>query len=62
MLSERQILRAAILGIGGHTGAVRVGAGIMAPLEFSKEITVLLAIGPYNEFIFAGGKILDRIK
>jgi hypothetical protein len=35
----RQILRAAILGIGGHTGAVRVGARIMAHLEFSKEIT-----------------------
>jgi hypothetical protein len=36
------ILRAAIFGIGGHTGAVRVGARIMAHLEFSKEITAVM--------------------
>ncbi len=32
----------------------------MAHLEFSKEITALLVIAPYNEFISAGGKIWDR--
>jgi hypothetical protein len=47
------ILRAAIFGIGGHTAAVRVGARIMAHPEFSKEITALLVIDPYNEFISA---------
>lgn len=34
----------------------------MAPLEFEKEITALLAIDPYNDFISVGGKIWDRIK
>ena len=34
----------------------------MAHLEFSKEITALLVIDPYNEFISAGGKLWDRIK
>jgi hypothetical protein len=34
----------------------------MAHLESSKEITTLLVIDPYNEFISAGGKIWDRIK
>ena len=49
----RQILRPAILGMGGRTGAVRIGAWIMAHMEFSKEITALLVIDPYNEFISA---------
>ena len=56
----RQILRAAILGIGGHTGAVRVGARIMAHLEFSKEITALLGIDLYDEFISAGPPSIDN--
>ena len=34
----------------------------MAHLEFSKEITALLVIDPYNDFISEGGKIWDRIK
>ena len=34
----------------------------MPHLEFSKEITALLVIDPYNEFISAGGKLWDRIK
>jgi ureidoacrylate peracid hydrolase len=34
----------------------------MAHLEFSKEITALLVIDPYNELLSAGGKIWDRIK
>src|SRR6266566_10069332 len=56
----RQILRAAILGIEDHTGAVRVGARIMAHLEFSKEITALLVIDPYNAFISAGPPSIDN--
>ena len=34
----------------------------MANLRFSKEITALLVIDPYNDFISEGGKIWDRIK
>lgn len=34
----------------------------MANLEFDKEITALLVIDPYNDFISEGGKFWDRIK
>jgi len=32
----------------------------MAHLEFSKEITALLVIDPYNEFISAGPQSIDN--
>lgn len=34
----------------------------MANLQFDKEITALLVIDPYNDFISEGGKIWDRLK
>ena len=34
----------------------------MADLKFEKEITGVLLIDPYNDFISEGGKIWDRIK
>lgn len=34
----------------------------MANLRFDEEITGVVIIDPYNDFIFEGGKILDRIK
>ena len=34
----------------------------MPDLRFDKEITALLVIDPYNDFISEGGKIWDRIK
>jgi nicotinamidase-related amidase len=34
----------------------------MADLKFEKEITGLLVIDPYNDFISEGGKIWERIK
>jgi len=34
----------------------------MPPLTFQKEITGLVVIDPYNDFISEGGKIWDRIK
>ena len=34
----------------------------MANLNFEKEITALLVIDPYNDFISAGGKVWDRLK
>ena len=34
----------------------------MAELKFEKEITALLIIDPYNDFISEGGKIWNRIK
>jgi ureidoacrylate peracid hydrolase len=34
----------------------------MENLKFDKEITALLVIDPYNDFISEGGKIWDRIK
>ena len=34
----------------------------MAELKFEKEITALLTIDPYNDFISGGGKIWGRIK
>ena len=34
----------------------------MTNLNFEKEITALIVIDPYNDFISTGGKIWDRIK
>ena len=34
----------------------------MANLKFEKEITALVVIDPYNDFISEGGKIWDRIR
>ena len=34
----------------------------MADLEYDREITALLVIDPYNDFISEGGNIWDRIK
>ena len=34
----------------------------MANLTYSKELTALLVIDPYNDFISEGGKIWDRIR
>src|SRR6266511_3904797 len=34
----------------------------MANLKFDKDITALLVIDPYNDFISEGGKIWDRIR
>ena len=34
----------------------------MADLRFDKEITALLVIDPYNDFISEGGKLWDRLK
>jgi len=34
----------------------------MADLAYQKEITALLVIDPYNDFISEGGKLWDRIK
>src|SRR5436305_6646300 len=34
----------------------------MANLKFDKEITALLVIDPYNDFISGGGKVWDRLK
>ena len=34
----------------------------MANLKFDKEITALLVIDPYNDFISEGGKIWNRLK
>src|ERR1700754_3768412 len=34
----------------------------MADLKFDKEITALLIIDPYNDFISEGGKVWDRLK
>jgi ureidoacrylate peracid hydrolase len=40
----------------------RIGAKEMTNLTFDKEITALLVIDPYNDFISEGGKIWDRLK
>ena len=40
----------------------RLGGKNMANLKFDKEITALLVIDPYNDFISEGGEIWDRIK
>ena len=34
----------------------------MAELEFDNEITALIIIDPYNDFISEGGKVWDRLK
>ena len=35
---------------------------MIANLKFDKEITALLVIDPYNDFISEGGKAWDRLK
>src|SRR5215813_7549258 len=34
----------------------------MAQVTYEKEITALLVVDPYNDFISEGGKIWDRLK
>ena len=34
----------------------------MAKVTYEKEITALLVIDPYNDFISEGGKLWDRLK
>ncbi len=34
----------------------------MANLKYDKEITALLLIDPYNDFISEGGKVWNRLK
>ena len=34
----------------------------MAPLTFDKQLTAVLVIDPYNDFISEGGKIWGRLK
>jgi nicotinamidase-related amidase len=34
----------------------------MANLKYDKEITALLVIDPYNDFISDGGKLWDRVR
>jgi ureidoacrylate peracid hydrolase len=33
----------------------------MADVAYKKEITALLVIDPYNDFISEGGKVWDRL-
>ena len=40
----------------------RVGGKNMENLKFDKEITALLVIDPYNDFISEGGKVWDRLR
>ena len=34
----------------------------MAPVTYEKELTALIVIDPYNDFISEGGKLWDRLK
>jgi len=34
----------------------------MSKVTYEKEITALLVIDPYNDFISEGGKVWDRLK
>ena len=34
----------------------------MANVKYAREITALLVIDPYNDFIAEGGKVWDRLK
>ena len=34
----------------------------MAQVTYEKEVTALLVIDPYNDFISEGGKLWDRLK
>src|SRR5258705_3999207 len=40
----------------------RVGGKNMENLNYDKEITALLVIDPYNDFISEGGKVWDRLR
>jgi hypothetical protein len=34
----------------------------MAKVTYDKEVTALLVIGPYNDFISEGGKLWERVR
>ena len=34
----------------------------MAKVTYNKQLTALLVIDPYNDFIYEGGKIWDRVR
>ncbi len=34
----------------------------MAKVTYDKEVTALLVIGPYNDFISEGGKLWERLR
>jgi hypothetical protein len=34
----------------------------MANVRYDKQLTTLLVIDPYNDFISEGGKVWDRVK
>jgi ureidoacrylate peracid hydrolase len=34
----------------------------MAKVTYDKDVTALLVIDPYNDFISEGGKVWDRLK
>jgi hypothetical protein len=42
--------------------ALFVGGERMAPVAYDKELTALIVIDPYNDFISEGGKLRDRIR
>ena len=39
-----------------------LGDGTMAKVTYDKQLTALLVIDPYNDFISEGGKVWDRLK
>jgi ureidoacrylate peracid hydrolase len=41
---------------------IRLDGGGMAKVTYEKELTALLVIDPYNDFISEGGKVWDRLK
>jgi ureidoacrylate peracid hydrolase len=47
---------------GARTPDAVGGAGPMANVTYSKQLTALLVIDPYNDFISEGGKVWDRLK
>ena len=47
---------------GPFKNLVTVNGGNMPPLAYEREITGLLVIDPYNDFISEGGKVWDRLK
>ena len=40
----------------------RIGGENLAKVTYDKEVTALLVVDPYNDFISEGGKLWDRLK
>src|SRR5207248_8540103 len=48
--------------MGERVSRALIGDTVMAQVTYEKQLTALLVIDPYNDFISEGGKVWNRLK